>query len=148
MSDNPRLTPFEGREVITARVAVTNAGDGLSAAMAVEPRELHCGDRVYLVIECDVTKVRFETVKDTDSMARVHILRAGAATLVDRDLVAAQLAEQQRRLEEARGVQQLPLDNLPEEGTLAAELDAIADPEPVGKRRRSRKGSNDAEANG
>lgn len=116
------LTPFEGRDVISARVAITNAGDGLSAAMAVEPTELHVGEKVYVVLECEVAKVRFEPVKDTGSMARVHVLRGGAATLVDADLVAEHLAAQRKRILEAAGVVELPL-NREDTGDAAASAD-------------------------
>lgn len=107
MSTN--LGKFDGREVIRATVAITNAGDGLSKAMAVDPAVMHHGDKIWVVLECDVAKVRFDPVDDTAKLTRVHILRAGAATLVDEDLVREHLDEQQRRIEEAEGVHRLPL---------------------------------------
>lgn len=103
------LGSFDGRDVLGTNVAITNAGDGLSKAMSVEPLELHLGETVYVVLECEVSKVRFDPVKDTQAVQRVHILKAGAATMVDGDLVADVLEEQERKIEEAAGVHRLPL---------------------------------------
>lgn len=105
----PKLKRFEGKEVLSATVAVTGAGDGLSQAMAVDPIELHHQEKRYLVLEVDVTKVRFDPVPKTDGLQRVHILRAGRATFIDADVVTAALDEQEKRIEEALGVQKLGL---------------------------------------
>lgn len=104
------LTPFEGLPVTRTTVKVTNAGDGLSQAMKVDPAELHQGDRVYLVLECEVAKVTHEPVDREDPrgpQARVHTLRAGRATLVDADLVRGVLDEQDERIEAAAGIERL-----------------------------------------
>lgn len=109
---NP-LGKFDGREVLKTSIAVTNAGDGLSAALKVDPKLLHLDATVYVVLQCEVAKVRFEGlgVKDSDGLCRVHTLRAGAATLVDRDLVVEQLETQAERIklakEEEAGVRRL-----------------------------------------
>lgn len=103
-----KLAPFEGKEVVKTTVQVTNAGDGLSQAMDIEPVELHHGDRHYLVLEVDVAKVRFDPIKDAPSMLeRVHILKAGVAVLIDRDVVSDAIAGQKRKIDEAKGLQQL-----------------------------------------
>ena len=108
--DRPTLAPFEGKPVESATIAIRNTGDGLSKAMEVDPTELHHGQRVYVVLECEVDKVRFDPLKDEETLERVHVLKAGRATFVDADVVAEALDAQQRRIEEAAGVQQLPLD--------------------------------------
>lgn len=102
-----KLHRFEGRDVIATKIAITNAGDGLSKALAIDPEELLIGDTVFVVLECTVGNISFTQVKDTDSLVRVQKLKAGPATIVDRDLVAAQLAEQATRIEEAAGVHRL-----------------------------------------
>lgn len=101
-----QLAPFENRDVLRSTVAVTNAGDGLSEAMKFDPIELHHGDTCYLVLECEVTKVRFDPIKDTNALSRVHVLRAGTATLVDGELVAKHLDEQKERIAEAKRISQ------------------------------------------
>lgn len=104
----PNLNTFDGRDVVTTSVQITNAGDGLSTALTVEPVEFHHGDIVCVVLRCEVTKVGFVPVKDTDVLNRVHTLRTGDATIVEESLVKKVLDEQRRKIEAARGVQRLP----------------------------------------
>jgi hypothetical protein len=106
---NP-LGRFDGREVIKSTIAVTNAGDGLSKAMGVDPSAMDLHDKVYVVLECDVSKVAFTEVDDTAKLARNHTLKAGAATIVDEDLVRDHLDAMAQRIEEAQGVHRLPLN--------------------------------------
>jgi hypothetical protein len=103
------LASFDNRLVLSAGIAITGAGDGLSEALAVEPREYHHGETVYVVIEAEVSKVRFDPVKDTEGLRRVHFLKAGVATIVDESVVAAAIEEQKRKIEEHRGVTRLDL---------------------------------------
>lgn len=103
------LTDFEGRDVIGIAIIVRNTGDGLSEAVAVDPVELHVGDKVTVALECEVEKIRFDPIKDTDSLRRVQILKAGAATFIDSEAVAEALDAQLQRIEAAKGVQRLPL---------------------------------------
>lgn len=105
----PKLSKFEGRDVHSATVAITNAGDGLSKAMKVEAIELHHGATVHVVLECEVAKVRFDEIKDTDGLQRVHVLKAGRSTLIDGDAVRAALDAQQERIDEALGNMHLTL---------------------------------------
>lgn len=122
LADTSQLSAFDGRDVIRTTVAVTNAGDGLSEAMSIEPREMHHGQRVYLVLECEVSKIRFDPVKDTNALTRVHVLRAGNASLVDADLVKKHLDEQAERIQRAKDAAsgQGRLDD--EAASLSAEL--------------------------
>lgn len=101
------LGSFEGRDVLQATVAVTNAGDGLSKALGVDPDQLALGEAVYVVLECEVAKITHSPIKDTHGVTRIHTLRAGSATLVDEELVRQHLDEQQRRIEESQGVHRL-----------------------------------------
>jgi hypothetical protein len=96
------LTPFEHRDVLATKVAIT---------MEIEPDELELGTTVYVLLECSVDKVRFEPLADTDALIRIHVLRAGTATLVDEKMAAKPLDAQRRRIERARGVERLPLDD-------------------------------------
>ncbi len=106
------IAEFDGREVIQTSIAITNAGDGLSAALAVDPAMLHMGDTVYVVLECQVAKGVLGPVNgDYANLELVHKLKAGAATLVDRDLVVEQLETQTERIrlakEEEDGVRRM-----------------------------------------
>ena len=112
MIDTQPLAVFDGHEVIKTSIAITNAGDGLSEALKVDPRELHIGETVHVVLECVVSKVSFVGIKDAPGrLARVHVLRAGGATMVDADLVEAHLDEQAERIlaakEEELGIMRL-----------------------------------------
>ena len=54
-------------------------------------------------------RVEFPVIKDTESLNRKHVLRAGVATIVDKALVNDVIAKQRQKIDEAAGVQALPL---------------------------------------
>lgn len=104
-----QLTPFEEHDVVGATISITNAGDGLSDAMKIEPREFEHGETVHVVLETTVSKVRFDPSKDDpEDLIRVHVLKAGLATIVEGSAVSGALTAQRKKLEEAEGVHQLP----------------------------------------
>jgi hypothetical protein len=115
MADRSKLVPFEGADVLRVQVAVTGAGDGLSEAMAVDPHPLALGTTVHVVLECQVQQIKFVPAVDKahpeEGLARVHVLRAGRATLVDAEDVALALDAQSERIrlarEQAAGIQRL-----------------------------------------
>ncbi len=110
-----QLNQFDGRDVVGTTIALTNAGDGLSKAVATEPIELHHGEKVYVVFETEVSKVRFDKSKDDASkLVRVHTLKAGTATIVDFDLVSDVLNAQEKKNDAAEGKQKIPgMENIP-----------------------------------
>lgn len=126
-----KLSPFDGRDVLRSTIMVTKAGDGLSEAMKIDPQEFHHGERVYVVLECEVSKVRFDPIKDTDALSRVHVLAAGNAAIVDEQLVRQVLDEQADRVQAAReaaaGVQRIPWEG--------DELDAVVAAHEAGEHR-------------
>jgi hypothetical protein len=109
MSEAVVLTPFDGRAVLGTGVSIQNAGDGLSKAMKVDPKELHHDQEVTIAVRCVVKKVRFDPVEDTEGLLRVHVLKAGSATIIDDKLVADAITAMELKIEEAAGVQRLPL---------------------------------------
>lgn len=118
-----QLPDFEGTPVYSAAMVVRNLGDGLSKAVATDPRALHQRDKVFFVVEGEVADVQHPVLKDTDGLTRKHIVAAQLTTFVDEDIVRDMLDEQQRKNDELAGVQQLPMDE-----AAAAEL-AAADAE-------------------
>lgn len=104
------LQPYEERDVVACSIKIVSAGDGLSAALTVDPVELHHGEIVHVVLQCEVAKVTYEPVKDLDVLRRVHTLRAQFGTLVDEAFAKAVLAEQRLIIERAQGVERLPID--------------------------------------
>lgn len=115
LADVSHLVSFEGHDVIKASIEIPNAAGGLRSAMAIEPRQFAHQEKVFVVLECDVTKVRFDPIKETDCLARVHVLSAENATFVSGDLVHQQLAAQAERVEAARNLAKLQREK--EEGT-------------------------------
>jgi len=104
------LKPYEDRDVAQSTIRIVRAGDGLSDGLAVDPVEFHLGERVHVVLECEVTRVAHEPVKDTDLLKRVHTLAANFGTIVDEAFAKAVLAEQRLLIEKAQGVERLPID--------------------------------------
>lgn len=103
-----KLAPFEGADVISATVRVTNAGDGLSEALGIDPVEYHQGDTVYVLLETAVSRVSYEPVKaDSPFLKRVHTLKADTGTIVDAhfavEAIEMQKAINQRARDEAAG---------------------------------------------
>jgi len=107
------LGEFEGRTILSTTIQITNAGDGLSAAMKVDPIILHHGEKRYVVLEVDVDKIRFDPIKDTQGVARVHVLKASTATFIDaaavEEAIEAQREKIDRANEKAQGITRLPL---------------------------------------
>lgn len=105
------LKPFDDRDVLQSTMRVTRAGDGLSEALAIEPDEYHLGERVYVLLECEVAKVGYDEIRDTDALRRVHTLRAGMGQVVAEAAVHKLLEAHRARLDEAKGRAQLPLED-------------------------------------
>lgn len=115
----PNDAPIEyrGRPIRKVTVAVTNAGDGLSKALKVDPRNIEPGQDIYVVLRTHLAKDAFVFVTGTDGQEGsevdlVYTLSAGDATIVDGDLVrdlVDQQAERVKLAEEAeKGIQRLP----------------------------------------
>lgn len=96
------LGEFEGARVTASSVKITNAGDGLSAAMKIDPVAYSRHQRVVIVLDCEVKRVEFDDGDMSDAVTRVHVLKAGTAVVVPRDLVAKMLDEQAERIKQAR----------------------------------------------
>lgn len=126
--DKSHLHDFDGRKVLATTISLTGAGDGLSKALKIEPREFHHGERVFVVYEAVVAKVGFQPLAEgTEELQRNHTLQAVNATIVDGDLVQKHLDEQAQRIQAAidtaRG--QVNLEGTP--GYLADSAGPVAD---------------------
>jgi hypothetical protein len=111
------LGEIDGKKVTRVSIAVTNAGDGLSDAMKIDPEIFHMGETVILAIECAVRDIKFKPIPDSDEVERVHVLRAGAAVKLTtesvRAAINAQRAKIQKAQDDARGRMRL-LDDEPD----------------------------------
>lgn len=104
---------FEGTPIMSQAVALTKAGDGLSAALAVSPGiELHLGATVYFAVEGIVESVGFEEVLDkgepTGFLRRKIRVAVSRAAPVNKSTISASLRKTQEAIEKARGVEPLP----------------------------------------
>lgn len=111
------LEPFEGLPVVSAGIEIPGAAGGLRDAMKVEPRAWHQGDRCYVLLECDVAKVRHDPIEQGEyngPQRRVHILNALGGTIMEPDLAKPAIDAQHERItkarEEALGIQRLTDD--------------------------------------
>lgn len=100
------LGKFEGKDVLGSGVKC-NLGGGLKEALTIDPVKLKIGERMYLVIEAEVTDVQHPKVKDTEGVRRNHVLKVVSAAVTDREAVEKLLDEQAQRIEEAKGIQRL-----------------------------------------
>lgn len=96
------LSPFEDHEVVEAAIEIPNAAGGLQDAMEIDPQEFHHGERRTIVLDVVVKKVRFDPIKDTGNLRRVHVFSAESATFIDRAVVAGALDEQTLKIAQAR----------------------------------------------
>lgn len=107
---------FDGREVTDRRVKITNAGDGLSKALHIDPQDIKMGQKVFVVLECEAMNVTFVVVPDDDtSVVRVQALRAGTGIIVDEalvgDMIRAQAEKNRVADERSRGIMRLPYED-------------------------------------
>lgn len=111
----PRLSDFEGQEVIRCQIEVPGAAGGLRDALKFEPIEMRIGEEAVLVMKVRCKKVRHDEVKDTGALSRVHVLEPldDLTAFVDESLVKEVLDGQAARVrlarEAAAGVQRLAL---------------------------------------
>ena len=111
------LQQFEGRDVVGTIVAITKAGDGLSAALAIEPQELHIGQRLQVVLDVEVGPIAFVPIKNVvNAVQRKHTLITLGATTVDDDSLRIALEQQAERIERAKGVVRLNFDPPADDG--------------------------------
>lgn len=104
------LPAFEGSQVLGVGIEIPGAGGGLRESLTIEPVVFHKGDVVHVVLKCEVSKLRFDPVKDTDAVRRIHIMEVKDAAIVDAADVAEMLEAQAARIEEARGIARLDFD--------------------------------------
>lgn len=125
------LSNFENLEVVASAIEIPGAAGGLRDAMAVEPQEFKHGERVMVVLECFVGKVRIEPILASDphgKQRRVHIFNAETATIIDSAAVDTAIEAQKERIfkarEEAEGKSQFDFPPNPEEDAIAKNVRA------------------------
>ena len=88
-----KLGKFEKRDIVGMAIAIHKTGDGLSAAVEIEPVELHIGDRGFIVMEYEVVNIQHlaEDRSDPQSGGVISkpILDAGTVTFIPADSAEA-----------------------------------------------------------
>lgn len=99
------LAEFEGLSVEEVGVEMPNAAGGLQEAMKFDPVEWHHGDEHYIVLRCQVKRVRFDPI-DKDSFdgpqRRVHVLHVDQAAPIEAEQVQEQLTAYQDHIAKAK----------------------------------------------
>lgn len=117
----------EGEPVVGSAIALRNAGDGLSDAMAVDPVILRRKETGYAVIAWEVDHIEFPPAKKGQGVLRKHVLRATHSAIVTEEFAAQAIAASKKELirkrEEALGIQHL---DLPGDGESPDEADVAA----------------------
>jgi hypothetical protein len=112
-TEKPSLPEFEGHDVAMAAVRITNAGDGLSEALSVQPKALDIGEEVFYVLRGTCSQVNHKSDKN-DLLTRLHTIKASEITEIPSDaaqqMLAAAAEELQRVKDEIEG--QMRLDAL------------------------------------
>lgn len=96
-----QLHDFEGREVQRATVKITNAGDGLSEALNIDPEEIELDDERFYVLSGTCSRVSIETDKNGIT-SRVHTIKTQRISKVDADVAGNMLAAAAEELERAK----------------------------------------------
>lgn len=124
LADTTKLPPYGGKTVTRTAIKITNAGDGLSAGLAIEPAVLGLGETHYVVLECVVDSHEHDRImdksNDTGLLVLNQVLKAGTGTLIDADVVREAIAQQAEKIqlakEAAKGITRIPFgDDLQEE---------------------------------
>ncbi len=134
LADISHLDDFDGKTVVRTSIAITNAGDGLSTALAVSPRQLHHDEEVVIVLRGKVSKVGFAPLSpDTpDLLVRLHTIKAGSATLLTTDQaseVDTYLDQEEERIkvavEKAQGIFRLDDESVQDGSTSEDPTDPV-----------------------
>ena len=103
-----KLGEFEGKDVVSLSLIIKKAGDGLSKAIEVTPEILQLHDSVTVVLQGPVTGIKFKEIKNAGVLERVVEVTTENAAIVDESVVAAALAETQKKIDERAGIRRLP----------------------------------------
>lgn len=111
-----KLPAFEEHDVTVAAIRITRCGDGLSAALEVDPKAYDLGDRVSFVITGDVAQINH---KDKDGVVtRLHTVETTGIAEVSRDVAQKMLQEEAQRIETLKAAR---------DGQLSLEAEAAAE---------------------
>lgn len=96
------LGTFEGADVLSVGIEIPSAAGGLRDSVKIDPFVMHRGEEHLILLRCTVGKIRFDPVKDTKGVMRVHVLDTMEAAIVEGDVYDAALAAEREKIEKAR----------------------------------------------
>lgn len=106
LADTSKLPDYNGRPVVRTAIKITNAGDGLSKGLAIDPQVLDISQTHYVVLECVVDSHEHDRIiaqgNDTGLLVLNQVLVAGTGTLIDADVVKEAIAQQAEKIERAK----------------------------------------------
>jgi hypothetical protein len=122
---NTDLGEHEGDKVLSVGIEIPGAAGGLREALKIDPVVKHRGDEVLVLIRAKVGKLRYDPVKDTNGVRRVHVLDVDSAALVEGEVFEHALDEMAERIklavEAAQGIKRLDFGGDEEKAAKAAE---------------------------
>lgn len=96
-----QLRSFEGREVQRATVKITNAGDGLSEALSIQPEEIELDVERSYVLQGKCVRVSIETDKHGVT-SRVHTIKTFGISPIDPTVAAKAISQYREVTEKAK----------------------------------------------
>lgn len=106
LADTSKLPEYGGQPVVRTAMKITNAGDGLSAGLAIDPAVLPLGGTVFVVLECVVDSHEHDRImdrgNDTGLLVLNQVLKAGTGTLIDGDVVREAIRDQDEKIQRAK----------------------------------------------
>lgn len=79
----PEFGTYEGRPVRKSSIKIKGLGDGLSDALAIEPRDFQPGDIAYVVLEVVAGDKNHKYMQDADSWNLIQVTTAQRGAFID-----------------------------------------------------------------
>lgn len=95
------LRDFEGRHIARATVKITNAGDGLSEALAIQPEEIELDEDRSYVLQGKCVRVSIEVDKNGVA-SRVHTIKTHGISPIDPKIAAKAIGQYRDETERAK----------------------------------------------
>lgn len=77
------MQEFQGRPINGTQAKVVGAGDGLSAPLKVDTLDLAHGDRVFVLLDCQVSDIQFPVDKnDPEAVNQKYVLQTLDAMVI------------------------------------------------------------------
>lgn len=102
LADNSTLGTYQDQPVLRTAVKLTKAGDGLSAALSLDPELLPIGSTGTLLVAYEVVGHTHKPVKDTECFELVQTLEARTVTRYDTKGAETAIERQRRKIDEAQ----------------------------------------------